>query len=234
MSLPIIISTTMDLNTIFFIGPQGSGKGTQAKILAERLNFFYPAPFDKDKASQSQENQTYPTMTEALKSGKWSGVYWEMGGILREVAKEETELGRKVKEMVDNGILLPDDSLLQVVESRLSKISAQTGVIFDGIPRRLGQAKFLMNFLTQQGRKNFTTLFIDLPKEESLKRLLLRAQKEGREDDTREKIEVRLRQYYEDTLPVLDFLKTQSVFFEIDGRPSIEEVTKDINKALEL
>jgi adenylate kinase len=224
----------MGLNTIFFIGPQGSGKGTQAKILAERLNFFYPAPFDKDKTPQSQKNQTYPTMTEALKSGKWSGVYWEMGGILREVAKEETELGRKVKEMVDNGILLPDDFLLQVVESRLSKISADTGVIFDGIPRRLGQAEFLINFLKNQGRKNFTTLFIDLPKEESITRLLLRAQKEGRLDDTREKIEVRLQQYYNDTLPVLDFLKTQSVFFEIDGQPSIEEVTKDINKALEL
>jgi len=190
----------MNLNTIFFIGPQGSGKGTQAKILAKRLNFFY----------------------------------WEMGGILREVAKEGSELGGKVKELVDNGILLPDELLLQVVESRLSKMSPNTGVIFDGIPRRLGQAEFLINFLKKQGRTNFTTLFIDLPKEESLNRLLLRAQKEGRADDTKEKIEIRLQQYYSDTLPVLDFLKTESAFFEIDGRPNIEEVSKNINKILNL
>jgi adenylate kinase len=188
----------MELNTIFFIGPQGSGKGTQAKILAQKINFFY----------------------------------WEMGGILRQVSKENTELGKKVKEMVDNGILLPDEFLLQVVESKLSQIPADQGVIFDGIPRRLGQAEYLMGYLRKQGRTNFTTLFIDLPKEETLNRLLLRAQKEGRVDDTAEKIEVRLQQYYKDTVPVLDFLKTQTNFIEIDGRPIIEEVTKVIDKSL--
>jgi adenylate kinase len=91
-----------------------------------------------------------------------------------------------------------------------------------------------MNFLKKQGRTNFATLFIDLPKKETLDRLLLRAQKEGRADDTAEKIDVRLQQYYKDTVPVLDFLKPQTTFIEIDGRPAIEEVTKAINQALSL
>ena len=188
----------MNLNTIFLIGPQGSGKGTQARLLAKRLDFFY----------------------------------WEMGGILREVAKEDSELGREVKRLVDGGILLEDDLLLQVVESRLKNIPADQGVIFDGIPRRLGQAKFVMDFLKKQGRTEFVTLFLDINKEITFKRLLLRAEKEGRADDTKEKIEVRLKQYYEDTLPVLDYLKKETVFFSIDGSFSIEEVDQNVNKIL--
>lgn len=188
------------LNTIFFIGPQGSGKGTQARVLAKRLNFFY----------------------------------WEMGGILRETAKEATDLGLEVKNMIDNGILLPDALLYKAVESKLSRIDKDSGVIFDGIPRRVGQAEFLMNFLQKQGRENFTTLFINLPKEESLKRLLGRAKHEGRADDTREVIEKRLEQYYQATLPVVEYLKQRTTFIEIDGRPGIEEVTKNINQALGL
>ncbi len=190
----------MELAIIFFIGPQGSGKGTQAKILAQRLDFFY----------------------------------WEMGGILREVARQETNLGKQVKQMVDNGILLPDELLLEVVETRLAEIPLNQGVIFDGIPRRLSQAEFLINFLKKRGQTNLLTLFIDLPKEESLKRLLLRAQKENRTDDSQEVIELRLKQYYADTLPVLEYSKQQTNYIEIDGTPPIGEVTKEINRVLEI
>lgn len=190
----------MDLNTIFFIGPQGSGKGTQAKILAQTLGFFY----------------------------------WEMGGILRQVAKEDSDLGREVKNLIDQGILLSDELLLKVLVSRLSQIPASQGVIFDGVPRRIGQAEFLMDYLLKQGRKNFVTLFVNLPREESINRLLLRAEKENRADDTREGIETRLQFYERDTLPVLDYLKTKSALFEIDGKPPVEEVTKKINKVLGL
>lgn len=190
----------MDLNTIFFIGPQGSGKGTQAKILAEKLGFFY----------------------------------WEMGGILREVAKKGSELGRRVKNLVNQGILLSDEQLYEVVDNRLAQIPKNQGVIFDGIPRRVGQAEYLFNYLKNQGRTDFVSLYINLPEDESIKRLRLRAEKENRADDTLEKIKLRLEQYYKDTLPVLEYLKEKTVFFEIDGTPPIEEVTKSINTKLGL
>jgi adenylate kinase len=90
----------MKLDAIFLIGPQGSGKGTQAKILATKLNFFH----------------------------------WEMGGILRAVAKEDTDLGKRTKSLVDQGVLLTDEQLYEVVDSRLSLIPKDTGIIFDGIP----------------------------------------------------------------------------------------------------
>jgi adenylate kinase len=190
----------MILNTIFFIGPQGSGKGTQAKLLAKHLDFFY----------------------------------WEMGGILREVAAGDSILGLKVKQLIDSGILLQDDDLYQVVKMRLNTIPISQGVIFDGIPRRLGQAEFMLKFLKEQGRANFATLYVNLPKEESLARLLKRAQIEKRADDTKEKIEFRLEQYEKETVPVLDFLKTNTAFFEIDGRPDVNTVAKNIRISLDL
>lgn len=190
----------MELNTIFFIGPQGSGKGTQAKVLAKRLDFFY----------------------------------WEMGGILRQVAASSSELGQKVKKLIDSGVLLTDPQLYEVVDSRLAEITPDKGVIFDGIPRRVAQAEHLMEFLQKQGRKDFATLFVNLPKEESLSRLLKRAEIEKRADDTKEKIEFRLQQYEKDTLPVLDYLKQRTTFFEIDGKYSVEEVTKKIGESLGL
>lgn len=188
----------MELNTIFFIGPQGSGKGTQAKILAQKLNFFH----------------------------------WDMGKICRETAGLDTDFGREVKATIDKGIYLSDDMLIKVAENRLKTITPSQGVIFDGIPRRLGQAQFLMDFLKKQGRKNFVTLYINLPKEETFKRLKIRSEKEGRADDTEEAIELRLKQYIEVTLPVLDFLNKETSFFEIDGTPGIPEVSAKINQAL--
>lgn len=188
----------MALNTIFFIGPQGSGKGTQAKLLASKLNFFH----------------------------------WDNGSILRETAKKDTVLGRQVKDLVDKGIYLPDDLLMQVAEEKLNSIAPEQGVIFDGIPRRQSQAEFILNFLKIQGRNNFVTIFLNLPKEKTLERLLNRAMIEGRADDNKEAIEKRLDQYYKETLPVLEYLKQNTTFFEIDGSPKVEEVTAKINDTL--
>jgi adenylate kinase len=143
-------------------------------------------------------------------------------------------LGIRIKKLIDSGVLLQDDDLYQVVKMRLNEIPATKGVIFDGIPRRLGQAEFLLNFLKEQGRTNFTTLYVSLPKEESLTRLLKRAEIEKRADDTREKIEFRLEQYEKETVPVLDFLKSNTEFFEIDGKPTVGQVSDSINKALKL
>ncbi len=194
------IDIRVKLNTIFFIGPQGSGKGTQAKLLAEKMKFFY----------------------------------WEMGGILREVAATETPLGKKVKRLIESGVLLTDEDLYEVVKLRLNQIPKDKGVIFDGIPRRLGQAEFILDFLKKQGRRDFTTLYVSLPKEESINRLTKRAKLENRADDTLEKIEFRLQQYQEETVPVLEFLNKSTMFFEINGTPPVADVTKKINEALGL
>lgn len=189
----------MEYDAIFMIGPQGSGKGTQGKRLAEKLGFFF----------------------------------WEMGGVLRGILKEHTPLAEKVS-VINQGILLTDDLIIEVLKEKLNAIPASQGIIFDGVPRRLGQAEFLLNFLHERGKSKFVTLALDLPKEETFARLSLRAQKEGRADDTPEAIESRLRQYEEAIQPTLDYLKQKTHFVSIDGRPPMEEVAQAIDTALHI
>ncbi len=187
-------------DAIFLMGPQGSGKGTQAKILAEKLGFFH----------------------------------WDMGGILRSERDRVLSDGKKVGEIIDAGIYLTDAQLLEVVQEKLKDIPENQGILFDAIPRRLGQAEFIINWLHGHGRNSLATIFLGLPREESLKRLALRAQLEKRADDTPEAIALRLKQYEEATLPILGFMKTHTDFIELDGSPAIPEVTKEIDQALGL
>ncbi len=187
-------------DAIFMIGPQGSGKGTQGKVLAEKLGYFY----------------------------------WEMGAILREEAKKDTPFGRKVKNLIDNGHLLEDEELFRVLATELPEVIKHKRILFDGVPRTVPQGAHLITYLHQNGLTQFATVFIDVPKEESVKRLLERAHHEFRQDDTPEKIEFRLEVYEKETKPVLKFLEGIGDLYTIDGMGTIEEITERINSALKV
>lgn len=189
----------MDFDVIFIAGPQGSGKGTQGRKLAEKLGFFF----------------------------------WDTGSVLREMMREKHPLAERIS-AINQGVLLSDDLIQEVLQQKLGSLSKDQGIIFDGVPRRIGQAQFLLPFLRTEGKSRMATLFFDLPREESIRRLLLRAEQEKRADDTLEAIEFRLRQYEEAIAPTLDYLKQETRFFNIDGRPSVEEVEKNVNATLGL
>ncbi|MCR4328291.1 MAG: nucleoside monophosphate kinase [Patescibacteria group bacterium] len=188
----------MNYEAIFILGPQGSGKGTQARMLAQTLNFFF----------------------------------WETGAILRKNADVITSSGECAGDILKTGRLFTDEELLSVVKKELEHLPHKGGIVFDGIPRRIGQAEFLLGLLQSRGVKKFATIFLDIPKDESRKRLFLRAEQEGRVDDAREAIERRLADYESNTVPMLDVLKQRTDFFTIDGHPSIEEVKKGVWSAL--
>lgn len=187
-------------DVIFFIGPQGSGKGTQAKLLAQKLGFFY----------------------------------WEMGAIFREIANQDSDFGKKIAEAVNHGIYLDDETTTAIVKEKIETMSSDQKIIFDGLPRRVSQAEYLLPFLKSIGKEKLMTIFLDVPHDESVKRLLHRAKTKGRKDDTQESIERRLAQYTAETIPVLDYLRLHTTFITIDGRPSIAAVTEEIDRQLEL
>ncbi len=188
----------IDFDTVFLVGPQGLGKGTQGKRLAAKLGFLY----------------------------------WGTGDILRAASHEDTPLGRELASEMGKGALLSDELMLRVAEQKLDAIPAGTGVVFDGIPRRVAQADFMLEFARREGRKRPLAIFLDLPREEAKKRLLAREKIEGRADDTPEGIEARLRAYDEVIRPTIEYLKDKTTFVEIDGRPSMDEVEKSIDAAI--
>ena len=185
-------------DAIFMIGPQGSGKGTQGRVLAEKLGYFY----------------------------------WEMGAILREEAKKDTPFGRKVKSLIDAGHLLEDEELFRILNTELPEVIKHKRILFDGVPRRVGQGIYLAHYLQQNGFTQFATVLIEVPKEESIKRLLERAHHEFRTDDTPEKIAYRLDLYETETLPVVKMLEGVGDLYRIDGVGTIQDITDRINSAL--
>lgn len=159
--------------------------------------------------------------------------YWDTGTILRELSKTDTPLGRKLQD-IHRGILLGDDLIIEVIKEKYPGIPKGRGVIFDGVPRRVGQAEFLIKLLQEEGKKKPITLFVDIPREVSFARLLARAQHERRDDDYLQGIETRLRYYDEATIPMYEYMKTATTFIPINGNVPVEEVAKEIDAALGL
>lgn len=190
----------MEIDAVFVVGPQGSGKGTQARLLSERLGFYF----------------------------------WENGAILRSVAQESTDIGKKTKELLETGNLLSDEFLLSIVEGKLHALPKDRGIVFDGLPRRVSQAEFIIDLLGKLGKNKLVTVFIDVPKEECLKRLMHRADVEHRADDFKGAIEVRLNAFEKETKPAIQYLKENTTFITIDGQPPIEAVTAQIDHALQV
>jgi adenylate kinase len=189
----------MNYNIIFIAGPQGSGKGTQGKKLAEKLGFLF----------------------------------WEMGGTLRAILASDSPLAHKLA-AINHGTLLSDELIIEVLKDQLPFVPHEKGIIFDGVPRRLVQGQFLVEYLKEHGMDKMATIFIDVPREECMKRLLLRAQHEARVDDTPEAIAKRFREYDDAMAPAMDYLKTQTTFITIDGTPTPDDIAANINKALGL
>ena len=97
--------------------------------------------------------------------------YYSTGNILREAVEKGTELGKKAKEAMDAGELVPDELICAVIEERLDSGQADDGFLLDGFPRTIGQAQMLEQALDKVGRKISAVLLVDVPDDEVVKRL---------------------------------------------------------------
>ncbi|PIR93497.1 adenylate kinase [Candidatus Falkowbacteria bacterium CG10_big_fil_rev_8_21_14_0_10_43_10] len=214
----------MDKRVICLFGPQGSGKGTQAKLLTKKLNIPHIS----------------------------------MGDLFRMAIESGTELGRKVKEVINQGDLAPDGTAFNLLKERVSNIDCANGFILDGFPRTLKQAGLLDEYIEVD-----KVVVIDISNKESIKRLASRRHclscgsiynlytvpkpKEDemcdrchkklyqRDDDKEEAVAERLKKYHEETEPLIDYYKNKgkNKVAEINGEQSIEKVAEDINEAIE-
>lgn len=152
------------------------------------------------------------------------------GNIFRYNIKNQTELGKKVKSILDAGELVPDETVVALVVDELKKPEYEDGYILDGFPRTVAQAESLDSFLAKKDDSIDAFVTLIVPEQELIERILSR--EEGRSDDTPEKIKKRLEVYREETEPVFKHYQKQGAVIEIDGVGSVEEIFRRIKKAL--
>lgn len=154
------------------------------------------------------------------------------GDVFRANIKEQTPLGRQVKAIIDAGDLVPDELTGAVVRDRLSQPDAANGFLLDGYPRNAGQVADLDRFLDEHDQSLDVVLELAVPRAISIERIALRAQEQGRSDDTEEVIAHRLSIYERETAPILEVYRNRGIVAVIDGVGSLDEVEERINAAL--
>ncbi len=172
---------------ILFTGPVGSGKSTQAQLLAGHLQISI----------------------------------FQTGELTRSLAKEDSDLGKRVREVMEKGELVDDQTISEILRQAMAKVDLSGGFIVDGYPRSLEQLKFfdpgfdvVVNF--------------KIPDGVVLERLI----KRQRVDDTPEAINRRLKIYYGQTQPLIEYYRNLGILKEIDARGSVDDVQNSLRKAL--
>ncbi len=151
------------------------------------------------------------------------------GQMLRDEVAAQTDLGREVGPIMTDGGLIPDATMVRVIERRLNQPDAQQGVLLDGFPRTVTQAEELDEMLERTGREIGVVLFVDVPESELQKRIAHRADIDHRADDTAEAFVQRMREYEAKTAPVIGYYQDRGTRIEfVSGHAPIEAVTDSI------
>lgn len=153
------------------------------------------------------------------------------GDLLRKEIKDQTDLGKRIKDIMDAGQLVSDDIVIEMMDNAIARDSK--GILFDGFPRTVAQAEVLDKLLAKHGRSLTCMVRLDVPREELIHRMLERAKVSGRSDDNEETIKNRLVEYENKTLPVADYYNKQGKEVKVNGLGDIKRISEDIAKAIE-
>lgn len=211
---------------LVLLGASGAGKGTQAEFLSQKLRVAHVAS----------------------------------GNLFRQEVERGTSLGLLAKSYMDKGVLVPDEVTIKMISNRLNSEDCSSGCILDGFPRTLEQAQALDKVLADMGKALDKVIYIEVSEEELLRRISGRwlcrncqtpyhlvtsppktagkcdacgGELYQRPDDREETAKERLKVYFAQTLPLLDYYRSQGKLIEVDGNVGIEAVTENILRALE-
>jgi adenylate kinase len=154
------------------------------------------------------------------------------GDLLRSAVERGTALGLEAKGYMDQGLLVPDEVIIGLIEEVLASPEAQNGVIMDGFPRTVEQARAIAGLLEARGSAVDRVLLIAVPEAELVRRMLGRAAREGRSDDTPEAIQQRLDVYREQTEPLVSYYRERGALVEVDGTGTVAEISTRVQEAL--
>lgn len=154
------------------------------------------------------------------------------GELLRDEVNRKTPLGVEAQKFMNEGQLVPDEVVIGMIDSKLNDNPDTKGIIFDGFPRTVAQAKALDKLLELKHTKIHTMIALEVPEDELKKRLLQRGAEQGRSDDNEATITKRITEYKNKTKPVADFYEQQGKLESFMGVGSIESIFQAIQKVL--
>lgn len=155
------------------------------------------------------------------------------GDVLRGEIKKGSELGKTAQGYIDQGQLIPDALMIDILASVLDSFKDSKGVIFDGFPRTIAQAEALKVMLAERNQEVTVMLDLEVPEDELMVRLIKRGQDSGRADDNEETIKKRLTVYHNQTSPLKDWYKKENKFVKINGLGAMDTIFGDITAAID-
>ena len=155
------------------------------------------------------------------------------GDVLRAEIKNGTELGKTAKGYIDQGQLIPDELMIDILASVFDSFKDSKGVIFDGFPRTIAQAEALKKMFAERGQDVSVMVDLDVPEEELMVRLIKRGKDSGRADDNEETIKKRLHVYHSQTAPLIDWYKNEKKYQHINGLGTMEGIFAEICEAVD-
>jgi adenylate kinase len=165
---------------------------------------------------------------------KYGLIHLSTGDLLRAEMKEGTELGKSAQQLINDGLLVPDEVVIGMINNKIKANLSSKGFIFDGFPRTVPQAGALDHLCHENGIKIDAVIGLSVETEELTKRAVLRGQTSNRADDKDPAvISKRIIVYQDETAPVADYYRKKGLYKEVDGMNSIEQVFKDICEVLD-
>jgi adenylate kinase len=165
---------------------------------------------------------------------KYSLIHISTGDVFRKNMSNKTELGLLAKGYMEKGELVPDIVTVDMLKDEINSFMPCNGFIFDGFPRTTFQAKELDNLLLEKSLKIDLTIALDVDNNSLIERLLERGKSSGRVDDQSfEKINIRLKEYDNKTKPLINYYNDQNKFFSVNGIGSLEQITSRIEEVIE-
>ena len=155
------------------------------------------------------------------------------GDVLRAEIKNGTELGKTAKGYIDQGQLIPDELMIDILASVFDSFKDSKGVIFDGFPRTIAQAEALKKMLAERGQDVSVMVDLEVPEDELMVRLIKRGKDSGRADDNEETIKKRLHVYHSQTAPLIDWYKNEKKYQHINGLGTMEGIFAEICEAID-
>lgn len=155
------------------------------------------------------------------------------GDMFRAECAAGTELGERVRSILDVGDLVPDELTIEVVRARLGQDDTARGFVLDGFPRTLAQAEALDRVLAEIDRGELSVVLdFQVADEIAVQRLLGRAGVEGRSDDTPDRIQYRLEVYHEQSEPLVEYYRARGILVGIHADRTVEQVFSEVQQVL--